>query len=208
MHAMKVKKPPRADISPGGRALRAAKSKIKDFRSVLQRMIEAATVAGNEREAHHLKETLAQHLNEARNDVTADPQEVAADLNKSLLTAAYRAHPAHRAAFAAIHQVGHQVGSTETRNAATVPARAERKKKLAVLDKAVRDEIEELGLTMAHSEECARIIAPGVYKRLGLKDEDKRPSLRTIKRALGRCLKENRATLTVWPCALGAIKSE
>jgi hypothetical protein len=56
--------------------------------------IDAATVAGNEREAHHLKETLAQHLNEARNDVTADPQEVAADLNKSLLTAAYRAHPA------------------------------------------------------------------------------------------------------------------
>ena len=48
------------------------------------------------------------------------------------------------------------------------------------------------------------MIAPGVYKSLGLKDEDKRPSLRTIKRALGRCLKENRATLTVWPCALDA----
>jgi hypothetical protein len=204
MRAMKDKEPPLADISPGGRALRAAKSKIKHFKSFLQMGIDAATVAGNERKAHYLKEALAQFLNEARNDVTADPQKVAADLNKSLLTAAYRAHPAHRAAYEAIRQVGHQVGSTETRNAATVPARAERKKKLAVLDKAVRDEIEELGLTVAHSEECARMIAPGVYKRLGLKDEDKRPSLRTIKRALGRCLKENRATLTVWPCALDA----
>jgi hypothetical protein len=55
MHAMKVKKPPRVDISPGGRALRAAKSKIKDFRSVLQRMIEAAQAKGNEREVHYLE---------------------------------------------------------------------------------------------------------------------------------------------------------
>src|ERR1700732_1254213 len=124
MHAMTTRNkkdgPPLADISPSGRALRAAKSKIKHFKSILQMGIDAATVAGNEREAHHLKEALAQVSSEAHNDATADPQKVAADLNKSLLTAAYRAHPAHRAAYEAIRQVG----STEARNAATAPARA------------------------------------------------------------------------------------
>jgi hypothetical protein len=41
MHAMKGKKPPRADISPGGRALRAAESKTKHFRVGLIKGIEA-----------------------------------------------------------------------------------------------------------------------------------------------------------------------
>jgi len=182
----KIDEPPLADISPGGRALRAAKSRIKHFENTLHRMIDAATAAGNEREAHHLKEARARLSSEVDNDATVDPPEVAADLNKSLLTAAYQAHPAHRATFEAIHQVGHQAGSTETRNAATVPARVKRDKKLAVLMAAVRAEIDESGLTVAHSEERAREIALGVYKRLGLKVEDKKPSLRTIKRALGR----------------------
>jgi hypothetical protein len=89
--------PPRADTSTGGRALRAVKSIIKHFNSDLERRIDEATVAGNEREAYHLKEARARLSTEAHNDVTADPSKVAADLNKSLLTAAYRAHPAHRA---------------------------------------------------------------------------------------------------------------
>ena len=51
----KIDEPPLADISPGGRALRAAKSRIKHFKNTLHRMIDAATAAGNEQEAHHLK---------------------------------------------------------------------------------------------------------------------------------------------------------
>jgi hypothetical protein len=197
MHAMeddKIDEPPFADISPGGRALRAAKSKIKHFKSTLQRMIDAATVARNEREAHHLKEVRARLLNEAHNDVTADPSKVAADLNKSLLTAAYRAHPAHRAAFEAIRQVG----STEARNAATVPARAKRDKKSAMgLDArmaAALAEIKAKGLRVKHSMELARQIEPGMRERMGLKPGEKGLSLTSIKRAL--CTLKNRSSLT------------
>jgi hypothetical protein len=184
MHAMKDKKPPLADISPGARALRAAKSKTKHFRSFLQMGLDAATVAGNEREAHHLKEALARLLNEAHNDVTSDPQKAAADLNKSLLTAAYRAHPAHRAAYEAIRQVG----STEARIAVIAPARAMLDQKSAIwLDAkmaAALAEIEAMGLRLKHSMKLARQIEPGMRDRLHLKLVDKGLSLTSIKRVL------------------------
>jgi hypothetical protein len=194
MHAMKDEKPPLADISPSGRALRAAKSKIKHFKSILQMGIDAATAEGNEREAHPLKEALAQLLNEAHNDVTDDPQEVAADLNKSLLTVAYRAHPAHRAAYEAIRQVG----STEARNAAIAPARGKLDQKSAMrLDArmvAALAEIKAKGLRVKHSMKLARQIEPGMRERMALKPGDKGLSLTSIKRAL--CNLKNRSSLT------------
>jgi hypothetical protein len=174
---MKDKEPPFADISPGGRALRAAKSKTKHFKSFLQMGIDAATVAGNEREAHHLKEARALLSNEAHNDVTADPQKVAADLNKSLLTAAFRAHPAHRAAFAAIRQVG----STEARKAATAPARAARADKLTKLMTAVQDEIDEKRLVPTSGVKFASRLYEGVRKRLGVTEAGGWPTVWQIR---------------------------
>jgi hypothetical protein len=177
MHAMTMRNkkdgPPRADISTGGRALRAVKSIIKHFNSDLERRIDEATVAGNEREAYHLKEARARLSTEAHNDVTADPSKVAADLNKSLLTAAYRAHPAHRAAYEAIHQVG----STEARNAATAPARGKLDQKSAMWLEAkiaaARAEIKAKGLRLKHSMKLARQIEPGMRERLARKPGDR-----------------------------------
>jgi hypothetical protein len=188
MHAMKVKKPPRADISPGGRALRAAKSKTKHFKSFLQMGIDAATVAGNEREAHHLKEALAQVLSEAHNDVTADPQKVAADLNKSLLTAAYRTHPAHRAAYEAIRQVG----STEARKAVIASARATKADKLTKLMTAVQDEIDEKRLVPTSGVKFAGRLYEGVRKRLDVTKESRWPTEWQI-RGRVRTILKNRA---------------
>ena len=191
---MKDKEPPLADISPGGRALRAAKSKTKHFKSFLQMGIDAATVAWNEREAYRLNEARALLSNEAHNDVTADPQKVAADLNKSLLTAAYRAHPAHRAAYEAIRQVG----STEARNAATAPARAKLDQKSAMWLEAkiaaARAEIKAKGLRLKHSMKLARQIEPGMRERLARKPGDRGLSLTSIKRTL--CIMINRSSLT------------
>jgi hypothetical protein len=170
---MKDKEPPLADISPGDRALRAAKSRVEGL--CWKRAKGVDTVR---KQYHAALEPLMQ-LAEANPD-----RHYGAELLNTFLPmiAAY-GEPEVILYYARKH-VSLLNGST---------ARRAKKKKAASqrteLDDAVWAEIKVLGLKLAVSEKCARQIEPSVRKRLGLKAEDKGPSLRTLIRSLGRLKK-------------------
>jgi hypothetical protein len=158
--------PPRADISPGGRALRAAKSKIKDFKSVLQRMIEAAQVKGNEREVHCLE-----GVNERLPDDADVNRYSAKRLNDLYDGAMLAAHPSLRKLQQAINR---------TR---TAPAREQRQTATptAALRTAVQDEISEKGLTPSSGMQFANSIYEEVRKRLAVEKESRWPTSAQIR---------------------------
>jgi hypothetical protein len=170
MRNKKDRKPPRADISPGDRALRAAKSRVEGLCWQRAKGVDAVR-----KQYHDALEPLMQ-LAEANPD-----RHYGAELLNTFLPmiAAY-GEPEVILYYARKH-VSLLKGST-------APARRAKKKKAASQraeeDDAVWAEIKESGLKLAHSEECARQIEPGVTKRLG-----RRLSLRTLTRILGRLKK-------------------
>jgi hypothetical protein len=66
---MKDKKgePRLVDASPAGRASRAAKARIRHFKGILLRMIDAARAKGNESEVRHLEKVYERLPDDADN---------------------------------------------------------------------------------------------------------------------------------------------
>jgi len=148
---MKDKEPPLADICPGDRALRAAKSRVEGLCWQRAKGVDAVR-----KQYHDALEPLMQ-LAEANPD-----RHYGAELLNTFLPmiAAY-GEPEVILFYARKH--------VSLLNGSTAPARRAKKKKAA----SQRTEQDDL----AHSEECARQIEPGVRKRLG-----RRLSLRTLTR--------------------------
>ncbi len=151
-------KPPLADISPGGRAFRAAKSRIRHFKGILLRMSDAARAKGNDSEVRHLEKVY-----ERLPDDVDNPRYSPRLLNDLYDDAMQAAHPSSRKLRQGSIRARAEYARHQRQEQTTTPS--------AALMAAVQAEIEERGLVPSSGVGFANRIYEGVRKRLGVTEK-------------------------------------